>query len=145
MNSKCGEENNGGERDYIPARARSVKFHNSKKIYKEGVVKVVSQWQKQELLLLRDYKFWSMNVTYHTWIFRKIKIFKVSSQEIDYPKLAENLLPIYFGYFLCNLGCKTETRSSHKCKKLYKVSMAIYFWSNNFYQIQLHVLHQPTY
>lgn len=110
------EEKITGE-DYLPARASSVKFHDIKKKKKKGIVKTVSQWQKQELLLLRDYKFWSVNVTYHTWIFRKIKIFKVSSQDIDYPKVTENLFPIYFGFFLSSLGCQTEAWSSHQCKQ----------------------------
>lgn len=33
---------------------------------KKGIVRAVSQQPKQELLQLRDYKFWSVNVTYHT-------------------------------------------------------------------------------
>lgn len=102
--------------DYLSARASGVKFHDIKKRVGGGIVKAISQWQKQELLLLRDYKFWTVNVTYHTWIFRKIKIFKISSQDIDYPKVTENLFLIYFGNLWNNLGCKTEARSNFQCK-----------------------------
>lgn len=64
MNNKCAGENNWG--DYLPARASSVKFHGIKKYIYERNCQGCKSVAEHELLLLRDYKFWGVNVTYHT-------------------------------------------------------------------------------
>lgn len=66
MNTKCGGENNWGEITFLPEPGVLSFMILKRKKKEEGIVKAVSQWQKQELLLLRDHKFWSVNVTFHT-------------------------------------------------------------------------------